>query len=64
MADITMCDGNNCTLKLSCYRFKAKPGFTQSYFIKAPYNKKKNFCSYYWDLGKITKEIKDEIENS
>jgi len=30
MADITMCPGENCSVRESCYRFCAKPGDMQS----------------------------------
>lgn len=64
MADITMCDGNNCSLKSSCYRFKAKPSIRQSYFMKTPYDKKKKSCEYYWNLNNISKETKNILDNN
>ena len=40
MLDITMCNGNNCNMKESCYRFKAEPDEDiQSYFTESPINK-------------------------
>lgn len=49
MPDITMCNGNGCPKKDSCYRFKAKPNeLWQSYFMTAPY--KDNDCNNYWPM--------------
>ena len=46
MADITMCNGGNCNLKFTCYRYKATPNeFRQSYFIEVPF--KNNECNEY-----------------
>ncbi len=36
MPDITMCQGTGCTVKESCYRFKANPSEWQSYFSIIP----------------------------
>lgn len=39
MADITMCTGGYCTMKQTCYRFKATPNmFGQAYFKNPPYD--------------------------
>jgi hypothetical protein len=48
MADITMCNGKNCELANTCYRYKANPtpGY-QSYFCEAPIKNGK--CDYYWE---------------
>jgi len=51
MADITMCKGEGCNLKETCYRFKAnKNEYGQSYFIKSP-NETPVQCDYYWDTN-------------
>ena len=51
MADITMCNGNNCPIKNGCYRHRALSNeYGQSYFIKSPYSKKLKECQYYWPL--------------
>lgn len=48
MADITMCDGINCPLRETCYRFKAKPDkYGQSYFVKVPVDNDGK-CEFYW----------------
>lgn len=48
MADITKCRGTGCPLKETCYRFLAKEGLRQSYFIEVHY--KNNNCKYYWNI--------------
>jgi len=46
MADITMCTGEGCEAKETCYRFKANPNkYRQSYFAKPPIIN--NGCEYY-----------------
>lgn len=48
MPDISMCFGNDCHKKESCYRYTATPSeFRQSYFGKPPIKDDK--CDYYWD---------------
>jgi hypothetical protein len=50
MADITMCKGNYCPLKESCYRYTAKPNeYRQSYFVNAPVKNGK--CNEYMKLN-------------
>ena len=47
--DITMCSGQDCPLKETCYRFAATPSeFRQSYFLNIPYNKETKTCEYLW----------------
>ena len=37
MPDITKCEGNNCLLKVNCYRYTSKPSkHHQSYFVEEP----------------------------
>jgi hypothetical protein len=46
MADITMCSGEGCEPKETCYRYKAVPNkYTQSYFKKPPIEN--NGCEHY-----------------
>ena len=46
MADITMCEGKDCNLKESCYRYKAKANeYRQSYFTESPIKNGK--CEMY-----------------
>jgi hypothetical protein len=50
MADITMCEGKNCPLKESCYRYTAKPNeYRQSYFVNSPV--KDGQCDEYMKLN-------------
>lgn len=51
MADITMCKGNNCSMKDSCYRHTATANeFWQSWFIVVPYEPAKQpTCDYFWN---------------
>jgi len=50
MADITKCEGENCKLKETCYRFTAKESeFNQSYFFKPPI-KENEKCDYYLEI--------------
>jgi hypothetical protein len=47
MPDITMCDGKDCPLRLSCYRHNAEPTpHWQSYFVVAPFAEGK--CDHFW----------------
>lgn len=53
MADITKCEGKNCPLKESCYRYTAKDNeYRQSYFIKTPYSFLNKKCDEYMKLNK------------
>jgi hypothetical protein len=37
MPDITKCKGNNCLLKVNCYRYTSEPSeYHQSYFVEEP----------------------------
>jgi hypothetical protein len=48
MPDITMCNGQGCELKSTCYRYKAEPNMRQSYFTEAPIEDEQ--CDYYIEL--------------
>lgn len=58
MSDITMCSGDNCPLKETCYRYLAPKSEYQSYFIDAPVTKNGK-CLYYWEYEKEVK-VKEE----
>lgn len=46
MADITMCNGKNCDLAFTCYRYTATPSkYMQSYFAEVPIEDGE--CAYY-----------------
>jgi hypothetical protein len=60
MPDITMCKGDGCPLKETCYRFKAEPSDRQAWFIEVPYGKsERQPCDYYWKIKE--KEVKNDI---
>ena len=67
MADITMCKGDRCTMKETCYRYKAKVNeYRQSYFAEAPHKDKvdednNTICKMYW--GKQQKAIVKQLKN-
>lgn len=46
MADITMCTGEGCEAKFTCYRFTAIRHERQSFFVNSPI--KDGSCEYYW----------------
>ena len=50
MADITKCNGTNCTKKDTCYRFLANSSAWQSYFSEPPIKDGK--CDHYWEFKK------------
>lgn len=53
MSDITMCPGNGCPLKETCYRYKAKPSQYQSFFAELPpWDYDKDECTRYWEIEK------------
>ena len=57
--DITMCPGTNCPHKEKCYRFTAKPGDYQSYFMESPIKEGK--CDYFWgeNAQSVWNQLKD-----
>ena len=51
MPDITMCNGEGCDLKSTCYRYTATPSeYRQAYFLVAPIEDEQ--CGYYWQDAK------------
>lgn len=63
MPDITMCGGNNCPLKETCYRYKAKPSDLQSYFFDSPYYA--GICEHYWEMSsKQSKKLDKKSSNN
>ena len=58
MPDISMCNGESCPKKETCYRFKAEPNpYRQSYFSDNPCDEK---YEYYSHMSK--KDIEHEEE--
>ena len=51
MADITMCEGNNCPLKETCKRYLSLVNqYSQSYYMEIPYDFEKEECDQYWKI--------------
>lgn len=51
MPDITMCRGEGCPMKDTCYRYRATPSeYVQAYFSTTPIIE--NDCEYYWPIQK------------
>lgn len=52
MPDITKCEGRQCELKGTCYRYTSEPSkYIQSYFTSPPLTINENGeqeCEYYW----------------
>lgn len=59
MPDITMCKGTDCPFTESCYRFTAKPGEYQSYFVEPPVKDGK--CIMYW--GENAESMWNQLNN-
>ena len=55
MLDITMCNGEHCPLKESCYRHKATPDHYQSYFVDIPL-KEDGTCEHFMEIWKPKKD--------
>lgn len=53
MPDIAMCSNHICPSKETCYRFKATPGYYQSY-AKFTVNEGEDKCDHYWKLESNT----------
>jgi len=49
--DITMCSGQECPKKDTCFRYLAKPSeYRQSYFFDTPI-KEDGTCEHYWEVN-------------
>ena len=56
MPDITMCWGDNCPIKETCYRYTATPSkWRQSYFAETPI-KEDNTCDHFMEIWDKSKE--------
>lgn len=60
MPDITMCKGEACIKKDTCFRYKAEPNaFRQSYFKRSPFilneDKGEYICIHYWKIAERLK---------
>lgn len=53
MPDISMCMGEQCPKKETCYRHKAEPSeYRQAYFMYAPFNHEQVNCEYFMEIEK------------
>lgn len=61
MSDITKCEGTNCPLKETCYRFTAPMSeYRQSMFVETPL-KLDGTCDEYWeDKYEYKTKLEDE----
>lgn len=50
MPDISMCNNKECSFRETCYRFKAKPSYYQSYSDFTEFEPEGDKCHYYWPL--------------
>lgn len=58
MPDITMCPGEDCPVRDSCYRFTATPHERQSYYMLEPIVSLEPFeCEGYIALGTTVGEL-------
>jgi hypothetical protein len=63
MPDITMCKGEGCEVKETCYRFTAKPSeYQQAYFPETP--SVNGGCEYYINDNKLNEKYYQSRFNS
>jgi hypothetical protein len=58
MPDMSMCKGNKCPLRETCYRYKAVANVPIQSYIDSPYNVREDKCDFYWPT-KILQDGKD-----
>jgi hypothetical protein len=69
MADITKCKGTNCELRTMCYRYTAKDGYVQYYFMTEPAEPNESGkitkCDMFWGDGqeRLIQHLKDICNN-
>jgi hypothetical protein len=56
MADITMCSGEGCPKRETCYRAQAPEGIRQSWFVEVPL--RDGDCRHYWPMP----DVEDKVE--
>ena len=44
MSEIAMCQGKDCPIRETCFRYKAKPNLYQTYLKDSPYDKETGKC--------------------
>ena len=60
MPDISMCRGEGCPLKGSCYRAQAEPSEYQTYFVGVPADPMKD-CNYFWPMHVYYDVLNDQL---
>jgi hypothetical protein len=55
MADISMCIGSNCPLKLNCYRYTARANPYRQAYGAFKYDEKRQKCEYFWQNSESKK---------
>ena len=50
MPDISKCNGTNCPLKETCYRYTSEPNEHWQAYGDFSYNEETNECEYYWKV--------------
>lgn len=50
MADITMCNNPNCSLKRICFRHRATPSEYQAFFIIDKVVNSEEDCNSFWSV--------------
>ncbi len=51
MADITMCQNQECPINSKCYRYTAKPFLWQSYFMEKYTQATEKGCPFYLEIN-------------
>lgn len=51
--DITMCPGEGCPLRATCYRARAVPLARQDWFGRSPYDHLTQRCAHFWDVASL-----------
>jgi Protein of unknown function (DUF2934) len=51
--DITMCPGEGCPLRSTCYRARAVPLGRQDWFGRPPYDPVTQTCAHFWDVARL-----------
>ena len=57
-SDITLCSGQNCSLKENCLRYTAVYYGRADFFGHSPYNTTSKTCDSYWDERPADEEIR------
>jgi hypothetical protein len=59
MPDITKCTGEDCPVKIECYRYTSVPNqHYQAYFTSPPIKKGK--CDFFW--GELQKSVHSQLK--